>query len=110
MEKNELKSITFTYEETFLMGRWLKEAMLHGQELRSRTKMIATFNERLASIEPDRMEIIKKYAELDKKTKQPILEGDQYKLKDPAGFQKEYHEILNKTNFTFDILPSNLLD
>ena len=110
MKQEQLKSITLTYEETFLMGRWIMDALLHGQELRSRAKMIPVLNERLASIEPDRLEIIKKYAELDKKTKEPVLEGNNYKLKDPAGFEKEYHELLNKTTFTFDVLPSNSAD
>jgi len=49
----------------------------------------------LEDMEKIRLELIKKYAELDKKGN-PVLEGTQFKLKDPDKFEKEWLEFLEK--------------
>ena len=112
MEKNEVKSITFTYAETQGLSKWLADAMLHGTELRSRNRIVDILIKQLQEFDKVRIEIVKKYAELDKKTKEPLMneDGQTFKMKDTLGFQKEWLETLEAANFTFDILPSNLLD
>ena len=112
MKTEQLKSVTLNFGELEKLTTWLAEAMLHGSELRSRTKIVDVLVKESQDFDKTRIELVKKYAELDKKTKEPLMneDGKSFKMKDMAGFAKEWGEALEKTAFTFDILPSNEQD
>jgi hypothetical protein len=86
--------------------------MLHGQELRSRTRIVDVLVAKATEFDKERVELVKKFAELDKKTKEPLMneDGKSFKMKDMVGFQMAFSKLVNETVFTFDVLPSNSND
>ena len=55
----------------------------------------------LEDIEKMRLELIKKYGELDERG-QPVLDGSQFKLRDPKGFEKEWDNLM-ETEIDLDV-------
>ena len=92
----------------FGLGKWLQSLALSGRESRERTKFIETLNTELQEIDLVRMEIIKKYAEIDPDTKEPMMKEEDgsshYVVPDEkmADFSDEFKKYLEE-DFTMTI-------
>lgn len=116
-KKTSVSSLTFKnyhiYSGNFMKKPPIVEILnvpLHGQQARSRNRIIKIFDERSAEVEASRMDLIKKFGKLDK-NKEPELDPKtkSYILADEDGFKKEFGTLLEES-CTFDVLPSNRAD
>jgi DNA gyrase/topoisomerase IV subunit A len=108
---NNIEALRITLHETTFMFTILVEAMLHGQECRSRNKIIKILKTKLDEFDKERMSLLEKYGEKDADGKRKIDEtGKNYILADQEGFNKEYEELLSNSDVILDILPSNKAD
>lgn len=93
-----------------LIGRRGQPVMLHGADLRARNAFVKIIKQRSTEIEEARLDLIKQYAEKDKKGEPKIEKNEAgeevFKMKDMAAFQKELAEYRNE-DFVIDLLPSN---
>lgn len=90
----------------------------HGKEARAKNRFLKLIVPRLQEIEKERLELVRQYAEKDKKGEAVVEEyeeeGKQEKrFKILQGnllkFQNEYNEYLFE-DFVIDVLPSNKVD
>lgn len=77
---------------------WLN-APLHGEQARARNKFTAIIEKQYFASLEGRTEILKKYSDKDKKTKQPIIENSLYKMPEKVleEAKKEVQKFLDKT-------------
>ena len=66
---------TFSIQRKYVLGlgRWLQTLSLYGRESRERTKFVELLSEEVKEHEAMRLDILKKYADLDPVTKEPIV-------------------------------------
>lgn len=66
---------TFSIPRKYILGlgKWLQTLSLFGRESRERTKFVETLSEEIKESEQVRLEVLKKYADLDPETKEPII-------------------------------------
>jgi len=130
-KKDSIKGFTIQKGELMYLGKWITHVItrndegivktvrgqdgqqyppalfLHGAEARSRNKINALLNQRAKEIETERMEVIKKFAKVDPKTKELLVVDGAYQFGEKQeSFEKEF-DILMSEETTFDILPSN---
>lgn len=115
--KNKILALELNYQEAIFLFALLVEVMLHGQESRSRNKIVNLLKERIDEFEKERMPLLDKFSEKDKEGKpktekfnQDGMEGERFILANPDEFNKEFQELVNTSKFIFDILPSNSRD
>lgn len=92
--------LTIKRKYLFGLGTWLQSLSLTGQESRNRTKFIEEINDEVKENELTRLEILKKYADVDKDGNLEVTvkedESKHYHVPDEkvAEFQKEYVDFL----------------
>lgn len=76
---------------------WLN-APLHGEQARARNKFTAIIEKQYFASLEGRTDILKKFADKDKKTKEPIVENGLYKMPDAKleEAKKEVNKFLDK--------------
>lgn len=76
---------------------WLN-APLHGEQARARNKFTAIIEKQYFASLEGRTDILKKFADKDKKTKEPIVENGLYKMSDAKleEAKKEVNKFLDK--------------
>ena len=84
------------------LARWLANLSLSGQESRNRTKFVEALSEQEKENEEMRLEILKKYAEVDEETKElKMVEENGAKHyvipdEDTAKFTKEFTDYIDQ--------------
>ncbi|MRG87012.1 DUF1617 family protein [Salinibacillus xinjiangensis] len=68
---------------------------LKGKQSRHRTKFIKLLNERVKEVEEQRIELAKEHSKVDEGG-EPIINGNQFELKDVEEFQKELKELFDE--------------
>lgn len=58
------------------LGRWLQGLTLSGRESRERTKFVESLADEVKESEAMRLEVLKKYAEIDPETKEPVTKEE----------------------------------
>lgn len=106
-------ALKLTYSEVVCLFNLLAEALLHGVESRSRNQVVNILKERIVAFEKERMDLIKQHTEVDDKGNPKVSEnGRIYIMKNDkqAEFNKKFQELVETSEFIFDILPSNEKD
>lgn len=69
---------TFAIQRKYILGlgKWLQTLALSGRESRERTKFVESIAEEVKESELVRLEVIKKYAEMDEDTKELVLKEE----------------------------------
>jgi len=102
-KKEEIKGIKLSNEELVIAIKCLSNSMLHGQELRSRNRIMSILNDRFNEYESERMDLVNKYGKKDKKGKLELV-NNRYSLDNTVKFNKEFNELA-KSYIILDILP-----
>ena len=106
MSKSSINSISLTYGEMAFSATLLARAMIHGQESRSRNRIVNLLKDKVAEFNKERQELINKFGAKGKDGKLKETEGN-YVIEDKKGFEKEINELVENFKGVFDILPSN---
>ena len=100
--------VKFKYLESILMGilelndcKMSFQLKLELRDIQEKLRKEATW------FMGQRMELISKYSRKDEKG-QPLTDGDNYILDNPAGFQNEYNDLL-ETEFEIEPIPAELV-
>jgi len=114
--KEKISALELSYEEIMFLFYLLIESLLHGQESRSRNKIVNLLKERVEEFEKERMSILEKYSEKDKegklKTEKFIQQGgekERFVLTDQEKFNKEFQELVNTSKSVFEFLKGGSL-